>query len=60
MKVVAIILFVIGVIGIILAGMMYGDIGVAAGVGAVTAIASGVGFLLIDRKLKKLAPNEEK
>ena len=60
MKVLAIILIVVGVIGIIMAGAMFGDIGLAAGVGAVTAILSGVGFLLIERKLKKLAPNEGK
>jgi uncharacterized membrane protein len=60
MKVLAIILIVVGVIGIIMAGAMFGDIGLAAGVGAVTAILSGVGFLLVERKLKKLAPNEGK
>jgi uncharacterized membrane protein len=60
MKVLAIIIIVVGVIGIIMAGAMFGDIGLAAGVGAVTAILSGVGFLLIERKLKKLAPNEGK
>jgi uncharacterized membrane protein len=60
MKVLTIILIVVGVIGIIMAGAMFGDIGLAAGVGAVTAILSGIGFLLVERKLKKLAPNEGK
>jgi uncharacterized membrane protein len=60
MKVLAIILIVVGVIGIIMAGAMFGDISLAAGVGAVTAILSGVGFHLVEKKLKKFAPNEGK
>ena len=57
MKVLGIILIVVGGIGIILAGVMFGDIGVAAGIGAVTAILSGIGFLLVGKKLIKYIPN---
>ena len=53
MKIIGILLLIVGVIGILLAGMMFGDIGVAAMIGAVTAILSGIGFLICDRALKK-------
>jgi len=52
MKIISIILIVVGGIGIVMAGAMFGDIGLAAGVGAITAILSGVGFLLVGKKLK--------
>ena len=45
MKVIGILLLVVGGIGILLGGMMFGDIGIAAWIGAVTAILSGIGFL---------------
>ena len=50
MKIIGILLIVVGAIGIILAGMMFGDIGVAAAIGAVTAILSGVGFLIANKR----------
>ena len=52
MKVIGILLLVLGVIGVLLGGMMFGDIGVAAMIGAFTAILSGVGFLLVSKALK--------
>jgi uncharacterized membrane protein len=54
MKVFGILLLVIGGIGIVLGGMMFGDIGTAAMIGAVTAIVSGIGFLKLEKLLKKL------
>jgi len=60
MKVLGIILIVVGGIGIVLAGAMFGDIGVAASVGAITAILSGVGFLLVGKKINNFIPNEGK
>jgi hypothetical protein len=60
MKVLGTILIVVGGIGIVLAGAMFGDIGLAAGIGAITAILSGVGFLLVGKKINNFIPNEGK
>ena len=51
MKVFGIILIVIGVIGIILGGAMFGDIGLAAWIGATTALVTGIGFLRVSKLL---------
>jgi len=55
MKIIGIILIVVGGISIIMAGAMFGDIGVAAGIGAITAILSGFSFLLLGKKLENLS-----
>jgi hypothetical protein len=52
MKTIGILLVVVGAIGIVMASMMFGDIGVAALIGAVTALLSGMGFIIGARKLK--------
>jgi len=52
MKIIGILLIIVGVIGILLGSMMFGDIGVAAFIGAVTAILSGIGFLKANKALK--------
>lgn len=44
MKAVGITLIIIGVVGILLGSMMYGDIGIAAIIGASGALVSGIGF----------------
>lgn len=54
MKVIGIILIVVGIVGLLFSTIMYGDIGVACGIGAITALLSGIGFILICSKLKKL------
>jgi len=58
MKVISILLIVTGVIGVILGSMMFGDIGIATFIGAITAILSGVGFLISNKKAKQLTPKE--
>lgn len=52
MKIIAILLLVVGGIGFILSTMMFGDIGVAAGIGSVSAILTGVGFLKLNKQLE--------
>ena len=54
MMILGILLIIWGVIGIAMGMMMFGDIGVACIVGAVTAILCGIGFILTNNKLKKL------
>lgn len=50
-KIVGILLIIVGVIGIAMGTIMYGDIGIACMVGAVSALLSGVGFMLIEKRL---------
>lgn len=52
MFVIGILLIIWGVIGIAMGMMMFGDIGVACIVGAVTAILCGIGFILSNKKIK--------
>lgn len=54
MIVIGILLIVWGIIGIIMGMMMFGDIGVACIVGAVTALLCGIGFIIANKKVKKL------
>jgi uncharacterized membrane protein len=54
MKIIGIILIVIGGIGMVMGGAMFGDIGIAAWIGAVTALVSGVGFLILNKTLANL------
>ena len=51
MKVIGIILIVLGALGIFMGLMMFGDIGLACLVGALTALLSGIGFLLASKRL---------
>ncbi len=51
---IGIILIIWGVIGIAMGMMMFGDIGVACIVGAVTAILCGIGFVIANKKVKKM------
>jgi len=53
MKLFGIILIVISVIGLILGGAMFGDIGIAAWIGALTALITGIGFLRLNGLLQK-------
>ena len=53
MKVIAILLIILGVLGLVMGGMMFGDIGIACIVGAAAELLSGIGFLSADKQLKK-------
>ncbi len=52
MIVIGILLIVLGFLGFIMGSMMFGDIGVSAMIGALTAILSGIGFLIANSKIK--------
>ncbi len=49
MKIIGILLIWVGLLGILMGCMMFGDIGLACLVGAITALLSGIGFLLVPR-----------
>lgn len=51
MKIIGILLIIVGVVGVLMGMMMFGDIGIACLVGAVTALLSGFGFLQVDKRL---------
>jgi len=57
MNVFGIILIVIGVIGFFMGSAMSGDIGIAAWIGAVTALVTGIGFIKLNKLL--LPPKTE-
>lgn len=48
MKVIGILLIILGVVGIGLGLLMFGDIGIACIVGALSALLSGIGFVKLD------------
>ena len=50
-KVIGIILIVIGVLGILMGMMMFGDIGIACIVGALSALLSGIGFVKVSKEI---------
>ncbi len=52
MKVIGILLIVLGAIGLLMGLMMFGDIGIACIVGALSALLSGIGFLIASKHLK--------
>ncbi|MCD8190465.1 MAG: hypothetical protein LUD78_09660 [Clostridiales bacterium] len=54
MKVIGILLLLVGIIGVLLGMMMIGDIGIACIVGATAALLSGIGFIMVGSKLKKV------
>ena len=54
MKIIGILLIIVGVIGILMGMMMFGDIGIACLVGAITALLTGIGFLQINKRLSDL------
>lgn len=51
MKVIGILLIILGVLGIFMGLMMFGDIGIACLVGAITALLSGIGFVKVSNEL---------
>lgn len=58
MKVIAILLILVGVLGLACGMVAYGDIGIACMIGGAAALLSGIGFWIVSGKLKKL--NEHK
>lgn len=52
MKTIGILLIILGVVGILMGMVMFGDIGIACIVGALAALLSGIGFLSASKKLK--------
>ena len=51
MKAIGILLIILGVIGIVMGLMMFGDIGIACIVGALAALLSGIGFTMVAKKV---------
>ena len=51
MKTIGILLLIVGGIGLVLSTMMFGDIGIAAALGAISAILTGVGFVKLNKQL---------
>lgn len=51
MKVIGILLIILGIIGIFMGMMMFGDIGIACMVGALAALLSGIGFMIAAKKV---------
>ena len=51
MKAIGIILIVLGALGIVMGLMMFGDIGIACFVGALSALLSGIGFIKVSKKI---------
>ena len=54
MKAIGILLIILGVVGILMGMVMFGDIGIACIVGALAALLSGVGFLIAAKRIKNL------
>ena len=54
MKVIGILLIIVGVLGLVMGGMMFGDIGIACIVGAAAAFLSGIGFLIAAKRISKI------
>ncbi len=53
-KIIGIILIVVGILGIFMGMMMFGDIGIACLVGAITALLSGIAFIQVSSAIKKI------
>lgn len=48
-KVIGILLIIVGILGILMGLMMFGDIGIACIVGVLGSLLSGIGFVSIPR-----------
>lgn len=53
MKIIAWILIIVGILGFVMGGAMFGDIGFAAWIGSAAALLSGIGFLIAAKKIAK-------
>lgn len=54
MKVLGIILIVFGIIGFMIGGAMFGDIGISAWIGSIVSMLTGIGFIITNKKFKEL------
>lgn len=54
MKVIGVLLIILGVLGIGIGCMMFGDIGIAAIIGSISALLSGFGFLAAVKKINAI------
>ena len=54
MKVIGILLIILGVLGVAMGGMMFGDIGIACIIGAAAALLSGIGFMIAAKKISRM------
>ena len=59
MKIISLLLVFLGVVGLGVSIMMFGDESVAGGIGALAALFSGVGFWLVDHRLNPPHPKEQ-
>ena len=59
MKIIGILLIILGLIGLFFSTLMFGDIGIACGIGALTALLSGIGFILGHSKLNKIVKDNK-
>ena len=55
MRLIGILLIILGIIGLLLGMLMFGDIGIACIVGALAALLSGIGFNMAAGKIKELS-----
>ena len=55
----AILLMVLGVVGILLGGAMFGDIGVAAIIGGGAALLSGLGIFRLEKRVSVLQDSKK-
>jgi hypothetical protein len=53
MKIISAILVLVGIVGIVMGSMVFGDIGLAAIIGALAALFSGIGFWMVANRLPK-------
>ncbi len=54
MRIISILLILLGIVGILMGTIMFGDIGVACIIGALSALLSGIGLFMVAGQIKKL------
>lgn len=52
MKFIAITLLILGILSLFLSTMAFGDIGIAIAIGGLTALLSGIGFWILNKRLQ--------
>lgn len=54
MKTIGILLLIVGGLGLLASSAMFGDIGIAAAIGSITALLAGIGFLIASKPVNYL------